>query len=66
MAFNEPNECGRGQACMDPVDAANAYREYLMPFTDMALGGPAVSNGANGFSWLAQWFYHCGGKISSF
>ena len=50
MAFNEPDACGWAQSYMQPVDAANAYRRYIMPYAEsMTLGGPADSNAATGF-----------------
>ncbi len=62
LAFNEPDACGWGQACMSPRAAANAYRQYMMPYAgQVALGAPAVTNGPNGLNWLQDFLNACSG-----
>ncbi|CZT11720.1 uncharacterized protein RCO7_08681 [Rhynchosporium graminicola] len=53
LAFNGPNACDGGQACMSSQHAVDAYRKYIMPFVGRAaLGAPAVTNGPGGLDWL--------------
>lgn len=44
LAFNEPDACGGGQACMTPEAAVSAYMTYIQPLAGIVkLGGPAVT-----------------------
>jgi hypothetical protein len=63
LSFNEPDECGSGQACMmDTVAAAAAYKQYMMPFEGRAsLGAPAITNGDSEMTWLKDFFANCQG-----
>jgi len=58
LSFNEPDSAA--QANMDPGYAAQMYMQYMQPFADKAsLGGPAVSNGPNGLTWLSNFLDSC-------
>ncbi|QKX62006.1 uncharacterized protein TRUGW13939_09162 [Talaromyces rugulosus] len=58
LAFNEPE---RGdQANLSPQQAADAWNQYMEPFTGHAqLGAPSVSN--DGYDWLNQFLQACSG-----
>ncbi|KAL5313579.1 hypothetical protein ACEPPN_018000 [Leptodophora sp. 'Broadleaf-Isolate-01'] len=62
LAFNEPDACGGGQACMSSQHAVDAYRKYIMLFVGRAaLGAPAVTNGPGGLTWLREFLHLCTG-----
>lgn len=62
LAFNEPDGCGGGQACMTPQAAVEAYMKWMMPYaSSFSLGAPAVTNGPTGVPWLKSFISLCTG-----
>ncbi|RFU33393.1 hypothetical protein B7463_g2973, partial [Scytalidium lignicola] len=62
LFYNEPDN--DGQANIDPIDAANDYKQYMMPYKgQVLLGGPAVTNGGApvGLTWLTSFISACDG-----
>ncbi|THV65370.1 hypothetical protein D6C91_01499 [Aureobasidium pullulans] len=64
LAFNEPDACYSGSACMDVKTSVAAYKQYMEPFAGKAFfGSPAVTNdgGAGGATWLKNFIGNCTG-----
>ncbi|KAG9230283.1 glycosyl hydrolase catalytic core-domain-containing protein [Amylocarpus encephaloides] len=62
LAFNEPDQCGPGQSCIGPVQAAALWKRYMEPFTNQAwLGAPATTNADPDHKWLKQFLAACTG-----
>lgn len=62
LAFNEPDGCYPGQACMSPAAAVAAYKQYMMPYANtFLLGAPVVTNGGAGLPWLTSFLALCTG-----
>jgi hypothetical protein len=63
LGFNEPDL--PAQANMAPVDAMNAYKQYITPFKDQAtLVTPAVTNSGSagqGLDWMDKYLTACAG-----
>ncbi|KAG9605604.1 glycoside hydrolase family 128 protein, partial [Aureobasidium melanogenum] len=64
LAFNEPDVCYSGSACMDIDASVSAYKTYMDPFAGKALlGSPSVTNqgGTSGATWLQNFIGNCTG-----
>ncbi|KAH0345830.1 glycoside hydrolase family 128 protein, partial [Aureobasidium melanogenum] len=64
LAFNEPDVCYSGSACMDIDASVSAYKTYMIPFAGKALlGSPSVTNqgGTSGATWLQNFIGNCTG-----
>ena len=64
LAFNEPNQCGRGGTCTaDPSQIGplvESYIKLLQPHGKQArLGSPSVTNGPDGIPWLKEFMRQC-------
>ncbi|KAG9571273.1 glycoside hydrolase family 128 protein, partial [Aureobasidium melanogenum] len=64
LAFNEPDVCYSGSACMNIDASVSAYKTYMDPFAGKALlGSPSVTNqgGTSGATWLQNFIGNCTG-----
>lgn len=64
LAFNEPDVCYSGSACMDIDASVSAHKKYMNPFAGKALlGSPCVTNegGSSGATWLRDFIGNCTG-----
>ena len=65
IAFNEPDGCGGGQACMSISSAVSGYQTWMNPLAgSVQLGAPAVTNGIGtgiGLDYLATFIKNCAG-----
>jgi hypothetical protein len=62
LAFNEPDVCYSGSACMDIDASVSAYTKYMKLFAGKALlGSPSVTNqgGTSGATWLQNFIGNC-------
>ena len=70
LAFNEPDGCQGGQACMNVSHAVTAYQKWVQPYAgSISLGAPAVSNDLTpgaGLDWLQQFMSACTGCTVDF
>ena len=65
LAFNEPDGCGEGQACLTVASAVSGYQTWMNPLTgSVSLGAPAVTNGVGtgiGLDYLKTFLANCTG-----
>lgn len=70
LAFNEPDSCGGGSACMNVSAAVTAYKQYIDPLKGkVLLGAPAVTNAVGpgvGINWLEEFVGNCTGCTIDF
>ena len=69
LAFNEPDSCFGGSACMSVNESVAAYRSYIQPFAGrILLGAPAVTNGGSpgSLTYLANFLGNCTGCTIDF
>ena len=62
LAFNEPDSCYPGSACMNVSQAVAGYRTYIQPFAgQVLLGAPAVTNGGppSSLTYLSYFLGNC-------
>jgi len=69
LAFNEPDACFSGSACMSVNASVAGYQAFMQPFAGEArLGAPAVTNGGApaGLTYLAEFMGNCTGCAIDF
>jgi hypothetical protein len=70
LAFNEPDECGSGQSCMNVSYAVSQYQQWIQPYAGkVLLGAPAVTNGVGsgiGINYMEQFIANCTGCTVDF
>lgn len=68
LAFNEPDGCTSGGACVDANTAASTWIREIEPLKtkyNVSLGAPAVTGAPTGFTWLQSFFTACAGNCSA-
>lgn len=64
IAFNEPDGCTGGGACMSATEAATIWKSQIEPLKashGLKLGSPATTGSQQGIEWMEAWFTACDG-----